>query len=872
MEKEKEKQEGNQKKGFFSKIKAAISTEPIRVGVGVIVIIFGLFLALSFFSFFFTGWEDQNLLTGDYSAEYLSENIQNWTGLIGARLSDFFINRTFGLSVFFYLFYLFLIGFWLINIQPFKGKMLRVFFICSFFLIWGSLLLGSFVDKYDSTFLFLGGEHGYWMTLFLKSNVGYVGIVLLLILSLLIFSFYAFEGVFEKFNSSISFLFGPKVALDVDGAENNVENNAPSDNQGVNLQDGEGQGGDQTDTGETSPIGDKEGENTTVDPQTQAGEGETTLPEVNSVTGDDEGGEKLVQPTTSDIEFIVESPKPDEYTSDLQSNGTTEENPENSGEKNQENETNSTVIKVEGSDKDDVGFTIEQTNVEMVKEEDISELYDPTKDLENYKKPSLDLFDEHPVQQNIDVEEQNQNKNRIVEVLRSFGVEITSIRATVGPTVTLYEVTPAPGVRIAKIRNLGDDIALTIAAKGIRIIAPIPGKGTIGIEVPNAKPVIVPMAEIIGSKKFQESKFDLPIALGKTITNEVFMLDLCKMPHVLVAGATGQGKSVGLNAIITSLLYKKHPSELKFVMVDPKMVEFSMYAPIEKHFLAKMPDEEDAIITDVKKVVNTLNSLCIEMDQRYELLKEASVRQIKEYNEKFINRRLNPNKGHHFMPYIVVVIDEFADLIMQVGKEVETPIARIAQKARAVGIHMILATQRPSANIITGVIRANFPARFAFRVSTGLESRVILDTSGADQLIGRGDMLISQGNDLDRVQCALVDTPEVERIAKHIAGQQGYPTAFILPEYHDESEGGEVKDVDLSKKDSMFNEVAELVVATQQGSTSMIQRKFSIGYNRAGRIMDQLEAAGIVGPAEGSKPRQVLVTDMVQLDSMLNSL
>ena len=867
MEKEKEKQEENQKKGFFSKIKAAISTEPIRVGVGVVVIIFGLFLALSFFSFFFTGWEDQSLLTGEYSAEYLSENIQNWTGLIGARLSDFFINRTFGLSVFSYLFYLFLIGFWLINIRPFKGKMLLVFFVCSFFLIWGSLLLGSFVDKYDSTFLFLGGEHGYWMTLFLKANIGYVGIVLVLILSLLIFSFYAFEGVFEKFNSLISYVFGPRVALTVDDEGNDV----PSNGQDTNLQNGDVQGGTETDTGEITPVGDKEDDNTSVAHQTQNGEGETTIPEVSCVTGDDEGGEKTVQTTTpSDIEFIVESPKTDRYTSDLQSNGTNEDVDKSAD--NHENESNSTIIKVEGSEEDEVGFTIEQTNVEMVKKEDISELYDPTKDLENYKKPSLDLFDEHPVQQNIDVEEQNQNKNRIVEVLRSFGVEITSIRATVGPTVTLYEVTPAPGVRIAKIRNLGDDIALTIAAKGIRIIAPIPGKGTIGIEVPNAKPVIVPMAEIIGSKKFQESKFDLPIALGKTITNEVFMLDLCKMPHVLVAGATGQGKSVGLNAIITSLLYKKHPSELKFVMVDPKMVEFSMYAPIEKHFLAKMPDEEDAIITDVKKVVNTLNSLCIEMDQRYELLKEASVRQIKEYNEKFINRRLNPNKGHHFMPYIVVVIDEFADLIMQVGKEVETPIARIAQKARAVGIHMILATQRPSANIITGVIRANFPARFAFRVSTGLESRVILDTSGADQLIGRGDMLISQGNDLDRVQCALVDTPEVERIAKHIAGQQGYPTAFILPEYHDESEGGEVKDVDLSKKDSMFNEVAELVVATQQGSTSMIQRKFSIGYNRAGRIMDQLEAAGIVGPAEGSKPRQVLVTDMVQLDSMLNSL
>ena len=413
---------------------------------------------------------------------------------------------------------------------------------------------------------------------------------------------------------------------------------------------------------------------------------------------------------------------------------------------------------------------------------------------------------------------------------------------------------------------------MAISAIGIRIIAPIPGKGTIGIEVPNSKPVVVPMADIIGSKKFQESKFELPIALGKTITNDVYMVDLCKMPHVLVAGATGQGKSVGLNAIITSLLYKKHPAELKFVMVDPKMVEFSMYEPIEKHFLAKMPDATDAIITDVSKVVLTLNSLCVEMDARYELLKEARVRQIKEYNEKFINRRLNPNLGHRYLPYIVVVIDEFADLIMQVGKEVETPIARIAQKARAVGIHMILATQRPSANVITGVIKANFPARFAFKVASLLESRVILDNSGAEQLIGRGDMLVSQGNDFERVQCAFVDTPEVEQITDYISKQQGYTSAFLLPEYVSDEDGGEKANVDLSKKDAMFNEAAELVVAHQQGSTSMIQRKFSIGYNRAGRIMDQLEAAGIVGPAEGSKPRQVLVSDMAHLDSILSSL
>ncbi len=849
-EKDKEKQEGEVKgKGFLSNIKAMLTKEPVQVALGVIFIVSGLYLTLAFFSFFFTGWEDQSLLQGDFPAEYLSENIKNWTGLLGARVSDFCINRTFGIPVLAYLAYWFLVGFWLINVRPFQGKMLRVFFICSFLTIWGSLLMGSFIENYDSSFLFLGGEHGYRMNLILRANIGRAGVVLMLILLLLMFSFYAFEGVYEGFIN----LFKPKPIPVVDN---------PAGVSVVSVLEEEVKEEEKRAEEEnTSLVEPSQQEDSVVEEPQQVVLNTKTEVEVTPETGLSNPINIPFSIDTPDVSS-VEADDPEEASSGSQS---IEDVPQFA-----ENEMNNTST-LEDENVGDIKFTIQQTTVEMAEKED-SNLYDPTKDLEYYKKPTMDLFDEHEVQQNIDEEEQNQNKNRIVDVLRSFGVEISSIKATVGPTVTLYEVTPAEGVRISKIKNLGDDIALSIAAKGIRIIAPIPGKGTIGIEVPNAKPVVVPMAEIIGSKKFQESKFELPIALGKTITNEVFMLDLCKMPHVLVAGATGQGKSVGLNAIITSLLYKKHPSELKFVMVDPKMVEFSMYAPIEKHFLAKMPDAQDAIITDVKKVVQTLNSLCVEMDNRYELLKDASVRQVKEYNEKFVNRKLNPEKGHHFMPYIVVVIDEFADLIMQVGKEVETPIARIAQKARAVGIHMILATQRPSANIITGVIRANFPARFAFRVSTGLESRVILDTAGADQLIGRGDMLISAGNDLDRVQCALVDTPEVERIARHISNQQGYPTAFILPEYEDENEASEAKDVDLSKKDSMFNEVAELVVAEQMGSTSMIQRKFSIGFNRAGRIMDQLEAAGIVGPAQGSKPRQVLISDMAQLDSILNSL
>ncbi|MDR1981372.1 MAG: DNA translocase FtsK, partial [Tannerellaceae bacterium] len=484
--------------------------------------------------------------------------------------------------------------------------------------------------------------------------------------------------------------------------------------------------------------------------------------------------------------------------------------------------------------------------------------YDPKLDLSGFRYPTVDLLKRYDNSDHqVDMEEQTTNQRRIKQTLENFGISISSIKATVGPTITLYEVVPDVGVRIAKIRNLEDDIALSLSALGIRIIAPMPGKGTIGIEVPNKDPQIVSMQSIIGSRKFQECRYDLPVALGKTITNEIFMFDLCKMPHLLVAGATGQGKSVGLNAIITSLLYKKHPSELKLVLVDPKMVEFSIYSDIERHYLAKLPDADKPIITDFTKVIQTLNSLCKEMDERYDLLMKAHTRNIKEYNAKFISRHLNPLKGHKYMPYIVVIIDEFGDLIMTAGKEIELPIARIAQKARAVGIHMIIATQRPSTNIITGTIKANFPARVAFRVSSMIDSRTILDSPGANQLIGRGDLLFSQGNETIRVQCAFVDTPEVEEIASFIGEQTGYPTAHPLPEFTGESDGEKPGAIDLSDRDPMFDEAARLIVVQQQGSTSLIQRKFSIGYNRAGRLMDQLEAAGIVGPIEGSKPRQV---------------
>ena len=520
-------------------------------------------------------------------------------------------------------------------------------------------------------------------------------------------------------------------------------------------------------------------------------------------------------------------------------------------------------------------FVIEenvQEEEEISNSEELGE-YDPTLDLSRYKAPSFDLLNKYEGNdRQIDMDEQNANKNRIIETLENYGIRISSIKATVGPTITLYEIVPEPGVRISKIRNLEDDIALSLAALGIRIIAPIPGKGTIGIEVPNKDPQIVSMYSVIASKKFQECKFDLPVALGKTITNEIFMVDLAKMPHILVAGATGQGKSVGLNAIITSLLYKKHPAQLKFVLIDPKKVEFNIYANIERHFLAKLPDGDEAIITDVTKVVQTLNSITKEMDDRYDLLKKAHTRNIKEYNSKFIARRLNPNNGHRYMPYIVVIVDEFGDLIMTAGKEVELPIARIAQLARAVGIHMIIATQRPSTNIITGVIKANFPARIAFKVSSMIDSRTILDCPGANQLIGRGDLLFSQGSDLIRVQSAFVDTPEVEKICEYIGDQESYPTAYLLPEYVGENGESGLTDVNLKDRDPMFEEAARLIVANQQGSTSLIQRKFSIGYNRAGRIMDQLEAAGIVGPFEGSKARQVLVIDDIHLEQIFESL
>ncbi|RZP01871.1 MAG: DNA translocase FtsK, partial [Flavobacteriales bacterium] len=546
--------------------------------------------------------------------------------------------------------------------------------------------------------------------------------------------------------------------------------------------------------------------------------------------------------------------------------------------------TNTQIISddqlIDSDDDKEIAMIVEETSEEVIIEKNLSDKlvsdfgeFDPKLELSKYKFPTIELLKEYPNNSGITInqEELEENKNKIVSTLNNYKIGIASIKATVGPTVTLYEIVPEAGIRISKIKNLEDDIALSLSALGIRIIAPIPGRGTIGIEVPNKNPSIVSMRSVIASPKFQNAEMELPIAFGKTISNETFVVDLAKMPHLLMAGATGQGKSVGLNAVLSSLLYKKHPAEVKFVLVDPKKVELTLFNKIERHFLAKLPDTEEAIITDTTKVVNTLNSLCIEMDDRYDLLKDAMVRNIKEYNTKFKTRKLNPNDGHRFLPYIVLVIDEFADLIMTAGKEVETPIARLAQLARAIGIHLIVATQRPSVNVITGIIKANFPARIAFRVTSKIDSRTILDNSGADQLIGRGDMLYTQGNDLIRLQCAFVDTPEVADITDYIGSQKAYSDAYLLPEYVGEEGGGTTIDNDISERDKLFREAAEVLVIAQQGSTSLLQRKLKLGYNRAGRIIDQLEASGIVGPFEGSKARQVLILNLEALNQHLEN-
>ena len=791
--------------------------ERLNFFLGFLLLLVSCYMIWAFISYLTTGAADQSMIEEPREGEVLNQNgeFQNACGSMGAYCAWFFVKRCFGLSAFLIPVFLLLVS---VNLmRAYKVNLLKWFLGIAIVTIWLSVTMAKFATPFFTDAHFNpGGDHGLAICETIQGLLGAPGLTFLLGITAIAFLIYlSAETIFiiRKIFNPLRYL--KKIPMEINIGKGDTEESKQ-----------------EIETLEDPTVFD--------DPQEQV------------------------------VEFGPENDIPEE----------------------KEPQHVSVVEKKDTVMADDIIPSIEdETGVEMtvdtgMKEEtadgkdlvgdygDISTPYDPKRDLENYHYPTLDLLKKYDNDGKpyIDMAEQTANKNRIVDVLRNFGVEISSIKATVGPTITLYEITPAPGVRISRIRNLEDDIALSLSALGIRIIAPIPGKGTIGIEVPNAKPSIVSMESILNSKKFQESNMDLPCAVGKTITNEVFMFDLAKAPHLLVAGATGQGKSVGLNAIITSLLYKKHPAELKIVLVDPKKVEFSIYSSIDKHFLAKVPEEEaDPIITDVTKVVRTLNSLCKEMDTRYDLLKIAQARNIKEYNKKFIDRQLNPNNGHRFMPYIVVVIDEFGDLIMTAGKEVELPIARIAQLARAVGIHMIIATQRPTTNIITGTIKANFPSRIAFRVGAMIDSRTILDRPGAQQLIGKGDMLYLNGGEPVRVQCAFVDTPEVERINQFIAQQQGYPTTFELPEPDmPDDDLGDSADVDMQHLDPMFEDAARLIVINQSGSTSLIQRKFAIGYNRAGRLMDQLEKAGVVGAAHGSKPREVLIQDENSLDNLLS--
>ena len=801
---------------------------------GVCVLCISVYLIISFVSNIFTGRIDQSYV------QYGSlTHAANYGGKLGAILSNYFMDTCFGFFSLLIPVFTLLVGIkW---VAGYHIRLWKWFLNFSIIMIWGSVFLSLITDVLPSKainfFSFrLGGGHGDYVKNFLANNLGSLGAWIVVLATAVFYLMYLTSEtvtIVRRMMHPQDYI--KKLPRKGSDAEEDEEQNIELELQESHV--------------------------AATDEEAQLDENAPVI-DLNKV--DDEAANDEAERTTS----IDLSTTPTSTTTTASTAGGTAELEIAVPEESAAHTDTKLDITAPVIDDKAHGKTVEEVLAQ--------EPYDPRKDLRFYKFPTIPLLkhyeDNGPA---IDMVEQNANKDRIINVLRNFGVEISSIKATIGPTITLYEVTPAPGVRINKIRNLEDDIALSLSALGIRIIAPIPGKGTIGIEVPNKNPRIVSMESIINTRKFQDSTFELPIALGKTITNEVFMVDLAKMPHLLVAGATGQGKSVGLNAILTSLLYKKHPAELKFVMIDPKKVEFSIYAPIERHFLAKIPDEnEDPIITDVTKVVQTLKSLCQLMDHRYDLLKKAKVRNIKEYNAKFKARQLPQALGHDFMPYIVVIIDEFGDLIMTAGKEVEMPIARIAQLARAVGIHMVIATQRPTTNIITGTIKANFPARMAFKVMSQIDSRTILDQSGANQLVGKGDMLFLCGNTPTRVQCAFVDTPEVEKINEFISEQQGYLEAFELPEPQMDDDGGGKGPGDLSGEtlDSLFEEAARLVVVHQQGSTSLIQRKFSIGFNRAGRLMDQLERAGIVGPTRGSKPREVFCSDEVELDAKIEAL
>lgn len=820
----KKKNKGNAPKGKtlaqrLEPIARFLKNEILHFIIGFSLSLFGIFLLIALTSFLFTGTSDQSIVDG-VSGELtkIETEIKNWGGANGAVIANFLINQWMGFGAFVLALWTIITGMHLMRVV--EGGYWKSTVMCFIGTLLISLFFGFLYQLTQQvSFISWGGNHGKVITDYLFHYIGSWGTGLIIIILLVIF-------LIMVSRSTIYFIR--------DLFKNNPFRNpfARREKAPVVVED---------DSEEDNDIDEEQ------DDTKESGDDDSFI----FITGNEPNEEN--DETDTDIAAFIE--------------------PEIEEQEPVVIEDEPIIINEEPivlSNDDEPTFTVSTGAKEELFDEVLKD-YDPTLDLPRYKKPTLDLLAEQPeTNGSVDRNELESNKKRITDTLMTYGIEISSIQATVGPTVTLYEIVPAPGVRIARIKNLENDIALSLAALGIRIIAPIPGKGTIGIEVPNNEPQVVSMRSIIASRKFQESKYELPVALGKTITNEVYIADLTKMPHVLVAGATGQGKSVGLNAIISSLLYKKHPAELKFVLVDPKKVEFSIYSAIERHFLAKLPDTEEPIITDTNKVVQTLQSVTREMDMRYDLLKAAKVRTIKEYNTKFKSRHLLPNKGHRFLPYIVVIIDEFSDLIMTAGKEVENPIIRIAQLARAVGIHMIIATQRPSTNVITGIIKANFPARIAFRVQSMIDSRTILDCPGANQLIGRGDMLISQGGEMVRVQCAFIDTPEVEDLCHYISEQQSYPDAFLLPEYvPEESEEGGSASFDAKDRDPLFEEAARIIVSSQQASTSSLQRRYSIGYNRAGRLMDQLEAAGIVGPAMGGKPREVLVIDMMQLENKL---
>ncbi len=820
------------KKSFFTSFLRFLKDERTHKITGLVFLVFSLYLLIAQVSYLFTWQNDQDKVLGSWTSLLTDKQLQveNWLGKMGAIVSHQFIYNWFGVSSFLFCLVFFLIGTRILfkkRILPLR-KTMRVSF---FAMIWLSVAFSFVVTS--PNFLYLGGSFGYFANLWLGGILGSIGAAIFILAAAVAFLIVNYNFTFQLPKKTVETAAEiPQEKTDEQGfesvakAETNVHKNI------------------------VERIKNKK---EAVSKETEFVFSSTDMiPEINE------------KPNKDFLELDIETPQPKvELTKQVQPEELTME----------------VVVPQVAEIAPEVPFLIEEKRAEIADEitaeSIIAELpledYDPTLELSSFQFPPVELLEKHGSDTiTINNEELQANKNRILETLKNYSIEIEKIKATIGPTVTLYEIIPAAGVRISKIKNLEDDIALSLSALGIRIIAPIPGKGTIGIEVPNQKAETVSMRSIIDSDKFKNSTYDLPIALGKTISNDIFITDLAKMPHLLMAGATGQGKSVGLNAILVSLLYKKHPSQLKFVLVDPKKVELTLFNTIERHYLAKLPDSAESIITDTKKVINTLNSLCIEMDQRYDLLKDAAVRNLKEYNAKFISRKLLPTNGHKFLPYIVLVVDEFADLIMTAGKEVETPIARLAQLARAIGIHLIIATQRPSVNIITGTIKANFPARIAFRVSSKIDSRTILDSGGADQLIGRGDMLLSTGNDLIRIQCAFVDTPEVDKITEFIGSQRGYPEAFLLPEYIDETSQASGEDFDPSERDALFLEAAKIIVQHQQGSTSLIQRRLKLGYNRAGRIIDQLESAGVIGPFEGSKARQVLIRDENSLEQLLN--